>query len=172
MQCRDPAAFQPAAQRVKWGSVINGNFQMPVLKKVRHEMFCLEVAKGISAPKAYKLAGYRPNDSHASRLLSRRQIADRVAQLLELVGSRTVEITAVTAASATQRLLTIADKAEALVTSSGYSVARQAIMDVAKLNGLIVERSQSVEPNPFDLMSATDREILIEAMKSELARRH
>ena len=145
---------------------------MPVLKNVKHEMFCQEFAKGISAPKAYELAGYEPNDSHASRLRSQTSIADRVAELLEQVGRRTVELTSVTAASATQRLLTIADKAEALATASGYSVARQAIMDVAKLNGLIVERSQSVEPNPFDLMSATDREILIEAIDSELARRH
>ena len=122
---------------------------MPALKNVKHEIFCQEIAKGISAPKAYELAGYKPNDSHASRLLSQRHIADRVAELLEQVGRRIVELTSVTAASATQRLLTVADKAEALATASGYSVARQAIMDVAKLNGLIVERSQSVEPNPF-----------------------
>ena len=145
---------------------------MPVLRNVKHEMFCQEVAKGISASKAYELAGYEPNDSHASRLRSQTSIADRVAELLEQVGRRTVELTSVTAASATRRLLTIADKAEALATASGYSVARQAIMDMAKLNGLIVERSQSVEPSPFDLMSATDREILIEAIDSELARRH
>ncbi|KAA0068458.1 hypothetical protein [Rhodanobacter sp. T12-5] len=47
-----------------------------------------------------------------------------------------------TAASITADLISIADKSEKLGCADGLSVARQTLMDVAKLNGLVVEKSE------------------------------
>ena len=38
------------------------------LKNPKHERFAQELAKGKSATEAYRLAGYKPDDGHASRL--------------------------------------------------------------------------------------------------------
>lgn len=79
------------------------------------------------------------------------------------------EKTELTVLSITNRLLTIADKSEALESAPGMSVARQALMDAAKLNGLVVETSEVVSRTP------EDRAARIAALKAErerLARTH
>jgi hypothetical protein len=48
-----------------------------------------------------------------------------------------------TAASLTATLMRIARVGEAMKDAAGLSVARAALMDVAKLNGLLVERSDN-----------------------------
>lgn len=54
----------------------------------------------------------------------------------------------ITSAAATEFLIAIADEAEADGSVAGLSVARQALMDVAKLNGLIVETHENVTRSP------------------------
>jgi hypothetical protein len=48
----------------------------------------------------------------------------------------------VTVESITQRLLSIAEKGEGKEDASLLSVARASLMDAAKLNGLIIDRSK------------------------------
>lgn len=125
---------------------------MAALSNPRHERFAQELAKGKSQIEAYEAAGYQPNPSAASRLATDVKVCERVAEIAERVATRTE----LTAASLTERLLRIADIAEktgiatddetgeATGSSSKHlGVARLALMDAAKLNGLVVDKSEA-----------------------------
>ena len=111
---------------------------MPVLPNPRHERFAQELAKGKSASEAYKLAGYKANDGNAATLKGNQRVLERVAELQKQAAART----GVTVERLTDDLLRIAAKAEADGSSSGLNAARQACMDVAKLNGLIIDKAE------------------------------
>lgn len=112
---------------------------MPALANPKHERFAQLLFKGKSAIEAYTEAGYKPDRGAASRLSSKVNIQSRVSQLKEFTAHR-VEISA---ASVTEALLRIAVAAEALRDAPGLSVARAAHMDAAKLNGLIIDKSEN-----------------------------
>ena len=115
---------------------------MPVLKNTRHEYFAQSMAKGKSQLQAYLDAGYANNsgaESNAARLNRNEQVLARITELKERAAVK-AEISLV---SATNDLLRIAKKSEQLEDSSGYQAARAAIMDACKLNGLVVDKSQS-----------------------------
>ena len=128
---------------------------MGVLANQRHELFAQALAKGASQVDAYEQAGYRPSRSAAARLAADVSICERVAELAERAAARTE----VTAAAITARLLSIADVAEKTgiardddgnVTGSSskhLTVARASLVDVAKLNGLMIERGQISGPD-------------------------
>jgi len=70
----------------------------------------------------------------------------------------------ITPAAATESLMAIADEAESDGSVGGLNIARQALMDVAKLNGLIVERHENIARSPeeraarlAELRAARDR---------------
>lgn len=109
---------------------------MPALTNARHERFAQELAKGETADAAYVAAGYAPNRGNAARLKANEDVAGRVAEIQERAATRTE----VTVATITERLLRLADKGESLGEASGLSVARAAAMDIAKLNGLVVDK--------------------------------
>lgn len=54
---------------------------MPVLNNVRHERFSQELARGSSANRAYEIAGYKPDDGHASRLAGNGKVKERINEL-------------------------------------------------------------------------------------------
>lgn len=56
---------------------------MPVLRNPKHEAVAQGLFKGLSAVDAYEQAGYKPNRSHAARLVAKGNIRDRVAELQE-----------------------------------------------------------------------------------------
>jgi hypothetical protein len=111
---------------------------MAALKNPRHEHFAQELAKGATQVEAYGLAGYNPHDGAAARLCGNVRIQARVAELKERAAVRAE----ISIASATEALLRIAKKGEDLAEAPGLAVARGAIMDAAKLNGLVVDKSQ------------------------------
>jgi hypothetical protein len=111
---------------------------LAVLSNAKHERFAQEIAKGTTATEAYVLAGYAANDSNAARLNGNERISARVAELLERAAAKTE----VTVANLTERLLAIAKKGEAGVDAPLLSVGRAAIMDIAKLNGLIIDKQE------------------------------
>jgi hypothetical protein len=78
--------------------------------------------------------------------------------LLIVQAHRAAEKTVVTLASLTEDLVRIAKAAEALADASGLSVARAARTDIAKLNGLIVDRKEIKRVDEFENM--TDAELL------------
>ncbi len=110
------------------------------LANCRWERFAQELAKGRADDDAYRFAGYRPDRKNAHRLTTIDDVQRRVAELQERCAIRTE----LTVASITDRLIKIADEAQALGEASGLAVARAAMMDAAKLNGLIVDRRENV----------------------------
>lgn len=128
---------------------------MAVLQNAKHERFAQGLAKGMTADEAYVSAGFKANRGNAATLKAKQNVADRVAELLERAAAKT----GITVASITERLLGLADVAEKtgistdeetgeIVGSSSkhLSVARAALMDAAKLNGLVVERGEYSGP--------------------------
>lgn len=112
---------------------------MAALSNARHERFAQELAKGKTQTEAYAEAGYVADDGNAARLTGNDRIAARVAELQERAAIRTE----ITVADITNRLLAIATKGEASAEAPMLSVARASLMDAAKLNGLVVEKSES-----------------------------
>jgi phage terminase small subunit len=66
---------------------------MPALANTRHEMFCQNLAKGMSDTDAYERAGYVRDDGNACHLSQKPHIRARVQELMEKAGKR-AEITA------------------------------------------------------------------------------
>lgn len=116
---------------------------MAALTNPKHERFAQALAKGSTATDAYAEAGYKPHDSNAARLSGNDRIQARVTELLERAAHR-VEISV---ATVTERLLKIAEKGEGSAEAPLLSVARAALMDAAKLNGLVPEKKPDVEVN-------------------------
>jgi hypothetical protein len=110
---------------------------VPLLKNPKHERFACALAKGETATRAYELAGYRSHDGNAATLRGNQKVQDRVAEILkDATATTTLTIT-----MATERLLAIAAKGERSGEASMLSVARLAIMDACKLNGLVIDKS-------------------------------
>ena len=112
---------------------------MTVLANAKWELFAQALAKGETADAAYIEAGYTPNRRNASRLKSNEDIGARVAEIL----SRAAAKTEVTVVGITERLLAIAVKGESGTDAPMLSVGRAALMDVAKLNGLIIDKNET-----------------------------
>jgi len=131
---------------------------MPVLENPRHERFAQELAKGKQAEDAYAIAGFKPHRQNAHRMMTKDDISRRVSELQERAATRTV----VTVASITEDLLRIAAKAEALESPAALNVARNAKMDAAKLNGLVIDRKEVGAPGEFDDKSADELRKIVE----------
>ncbi|MET3925635.1 terminase small subunit [Devosia sp. 2618] len=125
---------------------------MAVLKNAKHERFAQGLAKGMTADEAYVEAGYKPHRGNASTLRANQNILDRLAELQNRAAERAV----VTVASITDRLLNIATKPEKSSDAPMLSVARAALMDAAKLNGLVVEKNLSAQTSVEDLLDQLD----------------
>lgn len=130
---------------------------MPALSNPKHERFAQALAKGETATAAYELAGYEPNDGNAARLKGNDRIEARVAEILERAATRAE----ITVATISERLLKIAEKCERTNEANKLGVARATLMDVAKLNGLIVDKREHTGRNggPIEYANLTEEEI-------------
>lgn len=137
---------------------------MPALTNPKHERFAQLLAKGKTADEAYAEAGYKPHRGNAATLRANQSVSDRLSELLERAAVRTE----ITVASITERLLTIATKAEKSEDAPMLSVARASLMDAAKLNGLIVDKSKveasGPDGGPIEVLSARDRAKAVAAL--------
>ena len=118
--------------------------RMAVLKNARHEKFAVAVASGKSKSEAYREAGYKDGEHSrkaASRLATKVDVQDRAAGILAEVAAETQ----VTIAGLTTRLMRYADLGEAMADSAGLGVARASVMDAAKINGLVTDKTQVVQ---------------------------
>lgn len=111
---------------------------MPALTNPRHERFAQELAKGKTQAEAYAEAGYKPSESNASTLRSNQKVQARLSELQDRAAVRTE----ITVAGITERLLKIAAKGEESSDAPMLQAARASLMDAAKLNGLIVDKSE------------------------------
>ncbi|WP_313004321.1 hypothetical protein [Brevundimonas sp.] len=130
---------------------------MPALANPKHERFAQALAKGETADAAYVLAGYEENRGNAARLKANESIETRVAEILERAATRAE----ITVASISDRLLKIAEKCERTSEANKLGVARATLMDVAKLNGLIVDKREHTGRNggPIEYANLTEEEI-------------
>jgi len=127
---------------------------MAALTNPRHERFAQELAKGQTQAEAYAAAGYKPSEPNASRLTSNDKVRERVAEILER-GALRAEVNV---ATLTTDLLRLRDKGEALGDAAGLSVARNSVMDIAKLNGLVIDKAEiaadiGLKPNVIEFVA-------------------
>lgn len=107
---------------------------MPLLKNPRHEKFAQSLAKGKSADESYLDAGFKPNRGNAIRLKANESIVVRLQELQKAGAERTlVTIEALTSELEEARL-------HALKDEKGASAAVSAIMGMAKLHGLLIDK--------------------------------
>lgn len=126
---------------------------MPALENPKHERFAQELAKGYSQAEAYASVGYKPSEPHASRLASSGKVSARVSEILERSAIRTE----ITVAGITDRLLAIAQKGEAKAENPAMlAVARASLMDAAKLNGLVVDKTVTATTTLEELLDRID----------------
>ncbi|KQW79727.1 hypothetical protein [Brevundimonas sp. Root1279] len=130
---------------------------MPALENARHERFAQELAKGEPASTAYVTAGYEANDGNAIRLKGNEKVEARVAEILSRAATRAE----ITVADISERLLKIAEKCERTSEANKLGVARQTLMDVAKLNGLVVDKREMFGKGggPIEYANLTEAEI-------------
>jgi phage terminase small subunit len=142
---------------------------MPVLKNAKQERFAQNRASGMTATKAYTEAGYgakSTNDGnrvYACKMNAMPHVAARVAEIL----GRAAKRTEISIATVTDNLLRIAAKAEELGEASGLSVAKGAHMDVAKINGLVVDKKEIGAPGDFANMSDNELARIARSLGSE-----
>lgn len=130
---------------------------MPALSNPKHERFAQALAKGETADAAYVLAGYEENRGNATRLKANESVEARVAEILERAATRAE----ITVASISDRLLKIAEKCERTSEANKLGVARATLMDVAKLNGLIIDKRELAGRNggPIEYANLTEDEV-------------
>jgi len=110
---------------------------MSALPNPRHERFAQLLVRGVPIGAAYVQAGFASHWGSASRLRRKPYIQARVAELMD----HDAALAVVGVASLTERLLRIADAAEQAGGAPGLAVARAAVMDAARLNGLSLDKA-------------------------------
>ena len=97
---------------------------MAILENSRHELFCQNMAKGMSTPEAYVAAGFSASakTAHAYRLLAKDSIKQRIAELQTRNITKQDEMVAIT----TESLLAEAEEARLLAMREGRRLLRLA----------------------------------------------
>lgn len=121
------------------------------LKNPRHEAYCQARVTGKTLEDSQESAGLKRNKWNACRMERRPEVKARMDELKERAADKAV----VTIEGITDRLLKIAKKGEDKEDAPLLQLARAALMDAAKLNGLIVDRSKL----GFDLTGLTAEEL-------------
>jgi len=110
---------------------------MPALTNARHERFAQEIAKGQNQTEAYERAGYKRDETAASRLSRNVKVQTRVSELLER-GAIRAEITVADLVTE----LEAARKAALGAETPQSSAAVAATMGKAKLLGLVIDKTE------------------------------
>jgi len=138
---------------------------MPILKNPTHETFCQALAGGKSATEAYAEAGYAANRACASRLRTSAEIVARVRELMEKQEAKAI----MTSAWIQDELRSIAEEArKSEYGSAGLNVARNALMDIARLRGDLIDRKEIKNVDQFEDMDAQKLKAWIEEKQREL----
>ncbi len=111
---------------------------MAKLENPKHEAFAQYFSQGKSAAEAYEKAGYKANRGNAVRLSNDERILKRVDELQE----RRAAQQDITVASITKMLMKVHEKALLNDDRPDLTNARQSAMDMAKLHGLMVDKSK------------------------------
>jgi|GEM_PF-2705366 len=105
---------------------------MPVLDDFKQEYFAQLCVEGHTLEGAYTIAGFSPKAGNARRLAKRAVIQTRVAELTLEAQAKIVP----SLENITSRLFDLAETATANPHQRDLGLARQALMDIAKLHGI------------------------------------
>ena len=105
------------------------------LDNQKYEAYSQGLAMGLSQIQAYTKAGFKPNRANASKIAARPEVKARLATLLARIGTRE----SVTREALTEDLIECKKRC---ISAKDRANERLCIMDIAKLNGLIVEKKQ------------------------------
>ena len=105
------------------------------LDNQKYEAYSQGLAVGLTQIEAYTKAGFKPNRANASKIAARPEVKARVASLLARIGTRE----RVTREALTEDLVECKRRC---IEAKDRANERLCIMDIAKLNGLIVEKKQ------------------------------
>src|SRR5262245_50709874 len=145
--------------------------RMPVLRHHRHEAFAQRRVSGISLGESqaasYRAVGYKSQghgaETNASRLLRKDHIVARIQELQERAARKTVaSVETVTAQLDADRQLAF--------KQGQASAAVQATIGKAKINGLMISRSERGRPDSFAVCQTPEQ--VIDAMVQELGDEH
>ena len=137
---------------------------MPVLTNSKHERFARGLVEGKTGDQAYADAGYTPNRCNAARLKTKDNILLRVKELQE----KHVERHNVTVDSLTGKLESA--RIHAMADDKGASAAVSAVMGMAKLHGLDVNKHEhggSGKPIEVNDISQAEKARVIAAALAE-----
>ena len=131
---------------------------MALLKNARHERYAQNIVKGLSGSESYRQAGFAKQSPKSTRaaagaLAMRKDVQDRIQELRD----RAVNDVLISRQKILEELAAIAfAKIGDEFVRTGEK--RQALMDIAKLEGWIIERSEIGDPGDFERMSDTELE--------------
>lgn len=133
----------------------------------RQAAFAREYCIDKNATQAAIRAGYSAKTAHSSgpRLLENVEVRAEIERTLAASAER-VELTV---AGVSSKLLALAEKAEGMDGSGAVNVARQCLMDAAKLNGLVVDTQEQVTRTPEERAA---RLAMLRAERERIARAH
>lgn len=133
----------------------------------KQERFVAEYLIDLNATQAAIRAGYSKATAkqQGARLLTNVDVRALVNRQQQASAER-MELTV---ASITTKLLALSEKAEGIEGSSAINVARQCLMDAAKLNGLVVETQETITRSPEERRARLDA---LRAERERIARPH
>lgn len=137
------------------------------LKNARHERFAQELAKGKSQIEAYKLAGYEPKESNASRLIRNDKVRDRVLELKKLTTEKVTDKVAIDAAWVLQKASELHQLA---LKEKQFSVAKGALDLIGKHVDVQAFREQVQHSGLIEYKNLSDEEIAARIAAHEAAR--
>ena len=112
----------------------------------RQELFAQALARGMSQRAAYLAAGYK-DARNPWAVMQKPNVQARIEELLD----ETAALNRITIDSITQRLQTLARRNETADSVAAQSLARRALMDLARMHGLMTPKAAPSPPvaNPI-----------------------
>ncbi len=142
--------------------VCTAPMQLPATKEkplsARQELYAQAIARGLSPTAAYREAGYGSASQNAWRPKNQPNVRARIAQLL----SETAALNRLSIEEVSQRLLAIVERGETGDTAQMLQLARAALMDLAKLHGMFVDKHELSGPGGGPMQITEIRRIIVD----------
>ena len=139
---------------------------MPVLNNPKHEKFAQELSKGRTEVQAYENAGFNRDAGNANKVARRLDVQAIVQEITTEVANLVIEVQAMDRVRVLTELAKIAS-APVSPEMVKPSDKRAALMDYARIQGWVIERSEVGKPGDFESMNATElREYLNREMET------
>jgi phage terminase small subunit len=133
---------------------------MPTLANPKHEAFCQHRAAGRTLDEAYAEAGYKPSRQHAARLATKGNIRERLKEIVaDVVDGFEITVEKIAKQLADDRAFARKCK------QPGAAVA--ATMGLAKLGGLLTDKSSVVVTHNYQMMSEEEIRFELAALAAE-----